>query len=92
MDLNRTGTPLLEVVSEPDVHSAEEARAYGEALRQLAVYLGVSGCNMQLGQIRFEPNISLCLGTGDDGKPRYTPISEIKNLNSFRSRRAGRRV
>jgi len=85
VDLNRTGTPLLEVVSEPDVHTAEEARAYGEALRQLAVYLGVSGCNMQLGQMRFEPNISLCLGTDDQGKPRYTPISEIKNLNSFRS-------
>jgi aspartyl-tRNA(Asn)/glutamyl-tRNA(Gln) amidotransferase subunit B len=85
VDLNRTGTPLLEVVSEPDVHSAEEARAYGEALRQLAVYLGVSGCNMQLGQMRFEPNVSLRIGTGPDGKPRYTPISEMKNLNSFRS-------
>jgi aspartyl-tRNA(Asn)/glutamyl-tRNA(Gln) amidotransferase subunit B len=85
VDLNRTGTPLLEVVSEPDVHTAEEARVYGEALRQLAVYLGVSGGNMQMGQMRFEPNISLCLGTSDDGKPRYTPIAEIKNLNSFRS-------
>ncbi|HUU11879.1 MAG TPA: Asp-tRNA(Asn)/Glu-tRNA(Gln) amidotransferase subunit GatB [Phycisphaerae bacterium] len=85
VDLNRTGTPLLEVVSEPDIHSAEEARAYAEALRQLAVYLGVGDCNMQLGQMRCEPNISLRIGTGSDGKPRYTPISEIKNLNSFRS-------
>ena len=85
VDLNRTGTPLLEIVSEPDIHSAEEARVYGEALRQLAVYLGVSGCNMQLGQMRFEPNVSLRIGTGPDGKPRYTPISEMKNLNSFRS-------
>ena len=85
VDLNRTGTPLLEVVSHPDMHSAEEARAYGETLRQLAVYLGVSGCNMQLGQMRFEPNISLRIGTGPDGEPRYTPIAEIKNLNSFRS-------
>jgi aspartyl-tRNA(Asn)/glutamyl-tRNA(Gln) amidotransferase subunit B len=85
VDLNRTGTPLLEVVSEPDIRSAEEARAYGEALRQLAVYLGVSGCNMQLGQMRFEPNISLRIGTDEQGRPRYTPISEIKNLNSFRS-------
>jgi aspartyl-tRNA(Asn)/glutamyl-tRNA(Gln) amidotransferase subunit B len=85
VDLNRTGTPLLEVVSEPDVRTAEEARVYGESLRQLAVYLGVSGCNMQLGQMRFEPNISLKIGEGPDGKPRYTPISEIKNLNSFRS-------
>jgi len=85
VDLNRTGTPLLEIVSEPDVHTAEEARAYGEALRQLAVYLGVGHCHLQLGQMRFEPNVSLRIGTGPDGKPRYTPISEMKNLNSFRS-------
>ena len=85
VDLNRTGTPLLEIVSEPDIHSAAQARAYGEALRQLAVYLGVGHCNMQLGQMRFEPNISLKIGDGEDGSPRYTPITEIKNLNSFRS-------
>ena len=85
VDLNRTGTPLLEIVSEPDIHSAEESRAYGEALRQLAVYLGVGGCNMQLGQMRFEPNVSLRIGADAAGRPRYTPISEIKNLNSFRS-------
>jgi aspartyl-tRNA(Asn)/glutamyl-tRNA(Gln) amidotransferase subunit B len=85
VDLNRTGTPLMEIVSEPDIHSAEEARAYAEALRQLAVYLGVGDCNMQLGQMRCEPNVSLRIGTGPDGKPRYTPISELKNLNSFRS-------
>jgi len=85
VDLNRTGTPLLEVVSEPDIHSAAQARAYAEALRQLAVYLGVGDCNMQLGQMRFEPNISLRIGEGPDGTPRYTPISEIKNLNSFRA-------
>jgi len=85
VDLNRTGTPLLEVVSEPDIHSAEQARAYGEALRQLAVYLAVGDCNMQLGQMRFEPNISLQIGADEKGRPRYTPISEIKNLNSFRA-------
>ena len=85
VDLNRTGTPLLEIVSEPDIHSAEEARAYGEALRQLAVYLGISRGDMQLGQMRFEPNVSLRIGSDAAGKPRYTPISEIKNLNSFRS-------
>ena len=85
VDLNRTGTPLLEVVSEPDIHSAARARAYAEALRQLAVYLGVGDCNMQLGQMRFEPNISLKIGQGPDGTPRYTPITEIKNLNSFRA-------
>jgi aspartyl-tRNA(Asn)/glutamyl-tRNA(Gln) amidotransferase subunit B len=85
VDLNRTGTPLLEIVSQPDIHGAEEARAYGEALRQLAVYLGVGHCNMQLGQMRFEPNVSLRIGSDSQGRPRYTPISEIKNLNSFRS-------
>jgi len=85
VDLNRTGTPLLEVVSEPDIHSAAQARAYAEALRQLAVYLGVGDCNMQLGQMRFEPNISLRIATDASGRPRYTPISEIKNLNSFRA-------
>jgi len=85
VDLNRTGTPLLEIVSEPDIHSAAQARAYAEALRQLAVYLGVGHCNMQLGQMRFEPNISLKIGDGPGGRPRYTPITEIKNLNSFRS-------
>jgi len=85
VDLNRTGTPLLEIVSEPDMHSAEEARVYAEAIRQLAVYLGIGHCNMQLGQMRCEPNVSLRIGTGSDGKPRYTPIAEMKNLNSFRS-------
>ena len=85
VDLNRTGTPLLEIVSEPDLNSPEEVRAYSTALRQLAVYLGVAHCNMQLGQMRFEPNISLRVGTNPGGKPRYTPIAEIKNLNSFRS-------
>ena len=85
VDLNRTGTPLLEIVSEPDMNSPDEVRAYSTALRQLAVYLGVGPCNMQLGQMRFEPNISLRIGTDSDGKPRYTPIAEIKNLNSFRS-------
>jgi aspartyl-tRNA(Asn)/glutamyl-tRNA(Gln) amidotransferase subunit B len=85
VDLNRTGTPLLEIVSEPDMNSPDEVRAYSTALRQLAVYLGVGHCNMQLGQMRFEPNISLRIGAGPDGRPRYTPIAEIKNLNSFRS-------
>ncbi|MDK1032583.1 MAG: Asp-tRNA(Asn)/Glu-tRNA(Gln) amidotransferase subunit GatB, partial [Planctomycetia bacterium] len=85
VDLNRTGTPLLEIVSEPDMNNVEEVRAYCIALRQLAVYLEVSDCNMQLGQMRFEPNISLRIGTDDKGEPRYTPIAEIKNLNSFRA-------
>jgi aspartyl-tRNA(Asn)/glutamyl-tRNA(Gln) amidotransferase subunit B len=85
VDLNRTGTPLLEIVSEPDMHTPEEARLYAESIRQLAVYLGVGHCNMQLGQMRCEPNVSLLIASGEGGKPRYTPISELKNLNSFRS-------
>ena len=85
VDLNRTGTPLLEVVSEPDVRGAEEARLYAETLRQLAICLGVCYGNMELGQMRCEPNVSLRIGAGPDGKPLYTPISELKNLNSFRS-------
>ncbi len=85
VDLNRAGTPLLEIVSEPDLNGPDEVRAYSTALRQIAVYLGVSDCDMERGQMRFEPNISLRVGTGPQGEPRYTPIAEIKNLNSFRS-------
>ena len=58
MDLNRAGVPLLEIVSEPDLHSAEEARAYGEALRDILRYLKVNSGDMEKGVIRFEANIS----------------------------------
>ncbi len=83
VDLNRTGTPLLEIVSEPDMTSVEEARAYCTTLRQLVTYLGVSEANMQMGQMRFEPNINLHISR--DGEIFKTPIVELKNLNSFRS-------
>ena len=92
VDLNRTGTPLLEIVSEPDMHSAEEARLYAESLRQLAVYLGVGHCNMQLGQMRCEPNVSLRIGTGPDGKPRYTPDLGTEEPELVPVGRAGRHV
>ncbi len=83
IDLNRTGTPLLEIVSEPDMRSPQEARAYLTELKLLLTYLGVSDCNMQEGSLRVDANINLHLET-DDGKIA-TPIVEVKNMNSFRA-------
>ena len=86
VDLNRAGVPLLEVVSEPEMNSVEEVMAYSRAMRQLVRYLGISHANMQQGHMRFEPNISLWIF--DESEPdggHYTPIVEVKNLNSFRA-------
>ena len=83
VDLNRTGTPLLEIVSEPDIRSGAEARAYLEELHLLLTYLGVSDCNMQEGSLRCDANINLHLHQ-PDGSTVATPIVEVKNLNSFR--------
>lgn len=83
IDLNRTGTPLLEIVSEPDLNSAPAAKAYLTELRLLLTYLGVSDCNMQEGSLRADANINLHIES--DGKLVATPIVEVKNLNSFRS-------
>ncbi len=83
IDLNRTGTPLLEIVSEPDMASAEEAKAYLTELKLLLEHLEVSDCNMQEGSLRVDANINLHLDR--DGKTLATPIVEIKNLNSFRA-------
>lgn len=83
IDLNRTGTPLLEIVSEPDMRSSAEARAYLEELKLLLLYIGVSDCNMQEGSLRCDANVNLHLET-PDGKVA-TPIVEIKNMNSFRA-------
>jgi len=83
IDLNRTGTPLLEIVSDPDLRSADEARAYLTELKLLLTYLGVSDCNMQEGSLRVDANINLHLA-GPDGKVA-TPIVEVKNMNSFRA-------
>jgi aspartyl-tRNA(Asn)/glutamyl-tRNA(Gln) amidotransferase subunit B len=82
VDLNRCGTPLLEIVSEPDIRSAAEAKAYLEELHLLLTYLGVSDCNMQEGSLRCDANVNLHLQ--QDGETIATPIVEIKNLNSFR--------
>ena len=88
VDLNRAGTPLLEIVTEPDLRSAAEAVAFAEQLRDLVRHLGVSEAVMQRGHIRFEPNINLHLTPRkgpDAGKTFKTPIVEVKNLNSFKA-------
>ncbi len=81
VDLNRAGVPLLEIVSEPDMHSVEEVRAYATALRQLLRYLGVNSGDMQKGVIRFEANVSV----RPAGSQELGTRVEIKNLNSFRA-------
>ncbi len=88
IDLNRTGTPLLEIVSEPDMRSSAEARAYLEELKLLLEYIGVSDCNMQEGSLRCDANVNLHLDDNAGGDPAghiATPIVEIKNMNSFRA-------
>ncbi len=83
VDLNRAGTPLLEIVSEPDLNSAYEARRYLEEMRLLLTYIGVSDCNMQEGSLRCDANVNLHI-TNDAGETIATPIVEIKNMNSIR--------
>ena len=81
VDLNRTGTPLMEIVSEPDIHTIEELHEYLAELKLLLVYLDVSNCNMEEGNIRADANISVQIDSGDTEVS--IPISEIKNMNSF---------
>jgi aspartyl-tRNA(Asn)/glutamyl-tRNA(Gln) amidotransferase subunit B len=83
IDLNRAGTPLLEIVSQPDMRSPAEAKAYLTELKLLLTYLGVSDCNMQEGSLRVDANINLHIDT-PAGKVA-TPIVEVKNMNSFRA-------
>jgi len=83
VDLNRAGVPLLEIVSQPDMNSAEETVAFGRAMQRLVRWLGASEANMQMGHMRFEPNINIHVTRG--GVTYKTPIIEVKNLNSFRS-------
>ncbi|TVR58941.1 MAG: Asp-tRNA(Asn)/Glu-tRNA(Gln) amidotransferase subunit GatB [Candidatus Competibacteraceae bacterium] len=80
IDLNRAGTPLLEIVSEPDLRSAKEAVAYMKKLHQLVVYLGICDGNMQEGSFRCDANVSV----RPKGEPKFGTRAEIKNLNSFR--------
>ena len=83
IDLNRAGTPLLEIVSEPDLRSPDEAKTYLTELKLLLNYLGVSDCNMQEGSLRVDANINLHVAMPDG--PIATPIVEVKNMNSFRA-------
>ena len=85
VDLNRAGVPLLEIVSEPDLRSAEEARVYAETLRSILKYLGVNSGDMQKGLMRIEPNVSVRLADSDEFGTR----TEIKNLNSYRALERG---
>ncbi len=83
VDLNRTGTPLLEIVSKPDIDTPDEAKAYLEEMRLLLREIGVSDCEMQEGSLRCDANINLHLPQ-PDGTFVATPIIEVKNLNTFR--------
>ena len=86
VDLNRAGVPLLEIVSEPDLHSAEAARAYGGALRDILRYLQVNSGDMEKGVIRFEANVSVRPQAASGAKPAALGTrTEVKNLNSFRA-------
>jgi len=81
VDFNRSGVPLLEIVSEPDMGSIKEARTYAAKVRQLLRYLSVNSGDMEKGVIRFEANISI----RPVGQPELGTRTEIKNLNSFRA-------
>jgi aspartyl-tRNA(Asn)/glutamyl-tRNA(Gln) amidotransferase subunit B len=83
IDLNRAGTPLLEIVSQPDLRSPAEAKTYLSELKLLLNYLGVSDCNMQEGSLRVDANINLHVDT--PAGRIATPIVEVKNMNSFRA-------
>lgn len=81
VDLNRAGTPLIEIVSEPDMHSAQEAKAYATELYRLMTYAGVTRGDLYHGNMRFDVNISIALKDATELGKR----AEVKNLNSFRS-------
>jgi aspartyl-tRNA(Asn)/glutamyl-tRNA(Gln) amidotransferase subunit B len=81
VDVNRSGVPLMEVVSEPDIRSPEEAREYLMKLRSILQYLGVSTGNMEEGSFRCDANVSI----RPDGTTKFMPKVEVKNMNSFRA-------
>src|SRR5438093_44975 len=81
VDLNRAGVPLMEIVSEPDLRSADEARDYAVALRTLLRTIGASEAEMEKGQLRAEPNISI----RREGSSELGVKTELKNINSFRA-------
>lgn len=81
VDLNRAGTPLIEIVSQPDIHSPAEARAYAEELHKLMTYAGVTRGDLYHGNMRFDVNLSVA----KKGDTKLGKRTETKNLNSFRS-------
>ncbi|MBI2327496.1 Asp-tRNA(Asn)/Glu-tRNA(Gln) amidotransferase subunit GatB [Candidatus Curtissbacteria bacterium] len=81
IDFNRSGVPLVEVVSEPEMNSSEEAKAYAQKLQQIVRYLKISDVDMEKGSMRIEPNVSL-RKKGEKSLPNYKV--ELKNINSFR--------
>jgi aspartyl-tRNA(Asn)/glutamyl-tRNA(Gln) amidotransferase subunit B len=80
VDLNRSGTPLIEIVSEPDMRSSDEAYSYLTQLKQMLQYIGVSDCDMEKGQLRCDANVSV----RPRGAEKFGTKAEVKNLNSFR--------
>lgn len=83
IDYNRSGTPLIEIVTKPDMTSPEEAALFMETVQEILRYVKVTNGNLEEGNMRCDANINL--NVWEDGKLYHTPISEIKNLNSFRS-------
>src|SRR5204862_7319597 len=79
VDFNRAGTPLVEIVSEPDIHSPDEARRFLQLLRQTIVELGISDAEMEKGSLRFDVNVSVRPEGSDELRTR----TELKNMNSF---------
>jgi aspartyl-tRNA(Asn)/glutamyl-tRNA(Gln) amidotransferase subunit B len=84
LDLNRCGTPLAEIVSEPDIRTPDEAFEYLTRLKEILLYTGVSDCNMEEGSLRCDANVSVRL----KGAPKFGTKAEVKNVNSFRFIRA----
>ncbi|MGA2848948.1 MAG: Asp-tRNA(Asn)/Glu-tRNA(Gln) amidotransferase subunit GatB [Terracidiphilus sp.] len=84
LDLNRCGTPLVEIVSEPDIRTADEAFEYLTRLKEILLYTRVSDCNMEEGSLRCDANVSVRL----KGAPQFGTKAEVKNVNSFRFVRA----
>ena len=84
VDLNRAGTPLLEIVTAPDFDSAADVVAFAQELRSVCRFLGVTEGIMQKGHMRFEPNINVMIEL-EDGTVVKTPVVEVKNLNSFKA-------
>ena len=80
VDLNRSGTPLIEIVSEPDIRTSDEAHAYLTAVKEVLQYINVSTCDMEKGHLRCDANVSVRL----KGAEKFGTKAEVKNLNSFR--------